>query len=180
VGKPIDGDDLIELMARLMNEYRQNMHLFYIVGLPFENDTDWQEFRDFYYSLTRRVDAMMCRIKFTAFEVAPPSPLARFTAASGYYGRFMNTYDWICRNAANRHFTHIKSYKYKSLAKELAATLGINNELASDLVTRGNFDLAPSVEDAERLSWEIIKWPVSVERRWKMAELYRKRLGVGD
>jgi radical SAM superfamily enzyme YgiQ (UPF0313 family) len=176
VGKAIDGDGLIDLMDYLMNDCRQGTHLFYIVGLPFETKEDWEEFRDFYYRLVRRVDAMLCRIKFTAFEVAPPSPLARFVISPCYYERFAETYDWICRNAARRHFTHIKPYKTKSLSRELAATLGIERGLALRLIEQGNFDLAPTIEEAERMPWEIIEWPIATARRWKMAERYRKRL----
>jgi hypothetical protein len=37
-------------------------------------------------------------------------------------------------------------------------------------------DLLPTDADAQRAIWEIVDWPISAKKRWRMADIYQRRM----
>jgi hypothetical protein len=65
----------------------------------------------------------------------------------------------------------------KSIAIDVAEFLAAPLDLVKSWVGgAGTVDLAPKIEDAERLPWEIVKWPWPPAARWRAAEHYRLSL----
>jgi len=44
----------------------------------------------------------------------------------------------------------------------------------------GTYDLAPTLDDARRLPWELVSWPISTELRYKQADVYARRMTVAQ
>lgn len=181
-GKAITDDQILEILADLHGAGR-NTHMFFIPGAPYEQERDWVEFRVFYERLTRTIRNGICRVKFTKFLPTPPAPLARFVADLSYELRLADTSAWISGNAASRHILYVAPRLAKTHALNVAEQLSVSLPVAQSLLTggrQGAVDLAPTVEDAARLPWEVVRWPIAPHLRWKVGEVYRDRMLSGS
>jgi len=173
--KPISNELLLDILAKA-SRLRLGTGLFYISGLPYEDDRDWEEMRDIYWEIANTVTFGLCRIKLTAYTPSPPSPLGRFIGeienSDRRVGEFLS---WVAENKASRHLLLMQGTRGEGHRRNIAEGLGIPDE---DVVLDydGVFDLIPRREDAGRAIWEIIQWKIPPERRWDYAENYKKRL----
>jgi radical SAM superfamily enzyme YgiQ (UPF0313 family) len=178
-GKPIANDALLALLADV-HGHKLDSHLFFIVCGPYETEADWQEYAEFYYRLSRAIVRGVCRVKYTTFTPAPPAPLARFVPGGELRRRPAQFKDWVARHSAGRHMFSIWPRGPKTVAEHTSDLLSAPPEFVRAWVNGpGCMDLAPSVEDACRLPWEVIKWPWSPESRWKAAGVYARAMESG-
>lgn len=179
-GKPISDDLLIERAGEL-TDAGKNLHLFFIVGAPYESEEDWAAFREMYRRLTLRLRRGYCRLKFTAFTPNAPTPLMRFTPTLAYAQRWQAFEHWALRNWKSRHVMFIAPRRVTlvqnvldghALDKRLAPLLPLGDE---------TYDLLPTLEDAKRAHWEVVQWPRTVAQRYRLSDVYRRWMGVvGD
>lgn len=178
--KPIDNDALLGVLTEL-HANKINTHMFFIVGAPGEDAQDWQDFRMFYDRLARSIKNNICRVKFTTFVNTPPAPLARFVPNLTYEREMADLRKWIAGNAASRHVMYVRGRGGKSHIANVAEQLAISTSAATQLTSsRTAFDLTPTESDAQRAIWEVVDWPISTLKRWKMADLYGRRMGMLD
>lgn len=177
-GKPIRNDELLDILLEI-HEHNQRTHLFFIVGAPYETDEDWAEFRDFHVRLTHAIKRQICKIKFTAFNPQAPAPLSYFIPDSRYLARFKAYNDFESRNYASRHLFLIKPRHPASQLQDLADGFDVPKAWLRQIYGERTVDLAPELEYAQRMTWEVVGWPLSVEKRWGLSRLYMKRLGIG-
>lgn len=175
--KPISNTHLLEVLEDLHSN-RINTHLFLIVGAPGETAEDWAAWRDFHETLARRIRFGVCRLKFTTFNPSPPAPLARFVPGDAYHARQKGWIQQVVRNWASSHVLIIKGRGPASRIADVADLLSVPEEVALRLGAGEGTDLAPTVEDAARLPWEIIEWPISTAKRWGIAGTYARRMAV--
>lgn len=167
---------LIELLKDVHDNHVHS-HLFFIPCAPYETDADWAEFRELYYAFSRAITWGICRVKMTTFDPAPPAPLARFVPGGDMRGNVALFQDWMARQSASRHVFVIWPQGEKSIGRDTAEFLAAPPELVRSWVGgAGTVDLAPKIEDAARLPWEIVKWPWPADARWRAAERYRLSL----
>lgn len=177
-GKPMSRDELLAMLVRL-HDNRQMTHLFYIVGAPYEQIDDWDEYRRFYAELALQIRWGICRIKYTSFVPDPPTPLARFLPATHYVDRMQELKRWVMNNAATRHSMSVWARQLTTRLEDYATAFGVSKDTIYRLLSYDEtIDLAPTLEDAYRLPWEIVRWPLSVEKRWRLGESYKKIMGV--
>jgi hypothetical protein len=176
-GKPISDDEIVELLVDF-HRAKVNTHMFYIVGSPYETAEDWAHFRTLYERLTRVLHTGICRVKFTTFVPTPPAPLARYVPDLTYDREMTALRNWISGNAASRHMVYIRGrggVKHTAnVAEQLAIPLALATELVHD--ARGTVDLAPTFADFQRLTSEVVAWPLAPETRWKIGNVYRGRM----
>lgn len=177
--KPISNERLLRILDEL-HRNKVNTHLFLIGAAPYETEADWEEFRQVYAALTRVVTWGICRIKFTTFLPTPPAPLARFVVGETAVERPRQTQQWITANAASRHMFFVAGRRGEQHIRDVADQLSIPITVARQLCSAGEtVDLAPTLDDARRLPWEVIAWPLSVEQRWQIGAIYARRLRRG-
>ncbi len=86
---------------------------------------------------------------------------------------------WIAGNAASRHIFYVAGRGAASHIPNVAEQLSISTALARKLMAGpGAFDLAPTLDDAARLPWEIIGWPIPLETRYKIGSIYGRRMAL--
>lgn len=175
-GKPIASERLLEVLADL-GAHKMDTHMFFITGAPGETHEDWLEFRAFYEQVTRTVKWGICRVKFTTFIPSPPAPLGRFVPDMAHEQETEDFRNWMFNNSVSRHLVNIFGRKSKTHYADVAEQLGITPELAAGLLqSPGTFDLAPTLEEARRMKHEVIEWPLSLEVRHKIGDVYKKRM----
>lgn len=174
--KPISNDHLLDVIADL-HANRINTHMFFIVGAPGETVEDWIEFKEFYRQLARVVQYGICRIKFTTFVNTPPAPLARFVPDSAWEREMNSLRAWISSNSASRHVVYIAGRRRKTHVLNVAEQLSVNLAIAQKLVdSAGVYDLLPTADDARRAVWEVVGWPIPVDTRYRISEIYARRM----
>jgi hypothetical protein len=174
--KPIANDKLLSILAEL-HANKINTHLFFIVGAPFEDASDWSEFRLFYERLSRTIRSGICRIKFTTFVNTPPAPLARYVPGTQYAEQMDGLRAWIAGNAASRHLIYVRGRGIDSHLVNVAEQLSVSvQDVARFADNSGTVDLLPTDADAQRAIWEIVDWPISAKKRWRMADIYQRRM----
>lgn len=179
VGKPVSNDDLEMILMDVVGRHHVAVTLFYIAGLPFEDEPDAEDFRSFYYRVNRQLDEGIARLKFTAYAATPPAPLARFAPNAGFSARYKALSTWTQRNNAGGHLMQVWPALPKSVTAELASNFDLPLPMAEEIMSQSsNFDFAPTPEDAERQIAECIEWPIGPAKRWKMTEIYRRKMGV--
>lgn len=177
-GKPMTQDELIAMLARL-HDNKQMTHLFYIVGAPYEDRGDWIAYREFYRELALAIRWGVCRIKYTSFTPDPPTPLARFLPATRYVDEMDELKIWVTRNAATRHSMSVWARRLDAKVEDYATSYGVSKDVIRGLLRYDQtVDLAPTLEDAARMPWEVIQWPLTMEKRWRLGESYKKVMGV--
>lgn len=177
-GKPMRREELLTMLTRL-HDNKQMTHLFYIVGAPYEHVSDWDEYRRFYADLALAIRWGVCRIKYTAFTPDPPTPLARFLPATAYVDHMQALKLWITKNAATRHSMSVWARRIAAKEEDYATAYAVPKTLIRTLLRYDTtVDMAPTLDDAHRLTWEVIGWPLSVEKRWRLGESYKKVMGV--
>lgn len=178
--KPIANDKLLDILAEL-HANKINTHMFFIVGVPYEDATDWTEFRTFYERLSRTVRNGICRIKFTTFVNTPPAPLARYVPSTAYAAQMGVLRTWIGGNAASRHIMYVRGRGTDSRLVNMAEQLAMPVQDMVRLIDHEQTtDLLPDESDARRSIWEVIDWPISTDKRWRMGSTYRRRMTGGE
>lgn len=178
--KPITNDHLLDVLREL-HENKINTHMFFIVNVPGESADDWEAYKDFYARLATTIRNGICRIKFTTFVNTPPAPLARFVPTVDNEYQLSVFREWIAKNAASRHLVYVRGRGGKSHVVNIAEQLSITKDQATRLYQAGGVvDLAPSVDYAYRMPWEIVRWPLSTETRYKISSVYYERMGLAD
>jgi hypothetical protein len=176
-GKPVANDDIVSLLTEL-HAAGVTTHLFLIVGAPYETEADWAEWRQFWERLGRALHRGLCRAKMTTYLPTPPAPLARYVPSLAYVDRVASFRRWVSGNAASRHLHYVAPRLGPSHVADVAEQLSVSREVAARLASGETTDLAPTVEDARRLPWEIVRWPARPETRWRIAETYRGRMAA--
>lgn len=178
--KPINNTHLLDILAEL-HGYKINTHMFFIVGAPGESKQDWEEFRLFYDQLAKTIKNGICRIKFTTFVNTPPAPLARFVPSLSYEKAFGDFRVWISGNAASRHLLYVRGRGGKSHIENIAEQLSITTATAKIMTDNSDtFDLCPTIEDARKMLWEVIDWPIPLDVRYRISDIYRRRIITGN
>jgi radical SAM superfamily enzyme YgiQ (UPF0313 family) len=174
-GKPVSNEELFN-MIMLLTKTKHKLVLFFIIGDPYETAEDWQEFSVFLERLDKNIRNCLLRIKFTAFSQCAPAPLSRFlTAKTDYYDNMLAAWQDFLTNYCSRHIMLIKGVKPSSRLEQDEQVLGVNKKHLFDN-HEGLIDLLPTLDHARRAPWEVVQWPLSVEKRWKISESYRKRM----
>jgi hypothetical protein len=63
--------------------------------------------------------------------------------------------------------------------EDYATSYGVDKSVIAGLLSYDQtIDLAPDLEDAYRLPWEIITWPLPIEKRWRLGDSYKRTMGV--
>lgn len=189
-GKPIPTDEMVDIVGRLAAA-RVNWHLFIIAGAPYETDEDWAEFQAAIRRIRKAVNWGLHRIKITAFEPAPPAPLAIFRP-SDYQPRYDAFYDWMCNNCLSRRILYVGPHRTPEYAVACAEAIGVPSliKVAQEAARKCRTTpaavravmpecLAADEATYRRLPWELVKWPLSPAQRLKVAEVYRKRMTDG-
>jgi hypothetical protein len=175
-GKSNTDEQVMEVLGDL-SDHHINTHLFFIPGAPWETQRDWEDHKVFMEKLGRTVQFGVCRLKYTAFCPTPPAPLGRFVPTGEYEARFFDFLHWVQQNNASRHCLILRPRGAKTHARDVAEQLSVELPVAERLVnSTGTFDLAPTLDDARRLLWEVIEWPIKTETRWKIGEVYKRRM----
>lgn len=179
-GKPVPNEEVMDILTRL-HENKIMSHLFLICAAPYESAEDLEEWKEFYMKLATTLKWGMCRIKYTTFQPCPPAPLARFVSGRKQQELIHSLRTWIPKNIASRHMLNIWGKQYKGFCDDLVDATGVPLSVWEDVqMDDETFDMCPTVEEARRMPWEIVKWPLSVEQRWKIGSVYRRRMGGGD
>lgn len=181
-GKPIKNTELLDITAEL-HAAKVNTRWFMIMGAPWEGAEDWADFRELHYRLARLLDWGVCQIKLTAFVPNPPAPLVRFVPSFEYNKLLSAHVAWLSNNAVSRHvmcyYGNKRPSQVKAIAEQLAVPAQIVDYLADVAETqREPYDLLPTLDDAARATWEVIRWPIDTATRWKIAETYRRRMAA--
>lgn len=94
VRKPISWDELISTTITVLALGR-TFRWFMIVGLPGEDDRDYEEFRTAILEVKRHCRKGAVMIHFHAFLPHPAAPLSIFPLADGYWPRFDEFRRWF-------------------------------------------------------------------------------------
>lgn len=177
-GKPISNPELLDMLTQ-MHGANLDTHLFFIVGAPYENEQDWMEYREFHKQLAKRVRTHLCRIKMTAFNAQPPTPLAYFLVGRAYYRHTEDWFNWLLHNWKSRHVVTIRPRKPESRLQDLGDSFGVDPKVFAPMIEDdATIDLAPTVEDAYRMPWEIVAWPLPPAKRWHLSRSYMRYMGA--
>ena len=177
-GKPVSNNELIDMLGQ-MHSANLDSHLFFIVGAPYETAEDWAEYRDFHQKLALKLRSHLCRIKMTAFNAQPPTPLAYFIAGREYHTLADEWLTWLLHNLKSRHVMYVMPRKPESRLQDLGDSFGVSPAIMGALVQdQGTIDLAPTVEDAYYMPWEIIQWPLATAKRWHLSRSYMRYMGA--
>lgn len=174
-GKPVSNDELFHIL-REMWAHKQSVHLFYIVGAPYETVEDWLAFEAQTNAWIRSGETHLTRVKMTAFNPQAPTPLAYFVPSAAYYERSKRFYS---RKPFNQHFKFILPRAPHTRTKDFADTYALTKLQAIEIMRSADnttIDLAPTVDHAKRAPWEMVDWHLSVERRWRLSRSYVKRV----
>jgi hypothetical protein len=178
IGKPISNQELSELLSEL-RQRNQMSHLFFIAGLPYEGGEDWQELHDFMFGengLVETARKAVVRLKFTAYNPQPPTPLMYFVSGDIYHfhwTQFKSKLD----AAYTRYLWDIPPRHPSNRARDLAETHHISYTQAKNIIPSAQtFDLAPSLNEAKHFPCEMIGWPTPLEVRYKMSRIYKRRM----
>jgi hypothetical protein len=175
-GKPVADDELVDLLGEL-HDRKVNTHMFYITSPPFETKEDWSDFRLLWTRLAQRIRWGICRLKFTAFIPAAPAPLARYIPGNLYIKRQRELQDWVVESCASKHLIIVPGRTSDSQWENVAEQFGMPKAWGMQFADRTHTtDMAPDLETARRLPWEIVRWPIPVEKRYKVSDVYRKRM----
>lgn len=177
-GKPVPDQAIIDLLAEL-HANKVKTHMFFIIGAPFETADDWEALRVFWRRVAREATLWgVCRWKFTAFMPAPPAPLSRFVGGGAYVRRQSAFKSWVVTNCAASHHVLIPGRTADSQWENVGEMLGLPMEYARHAWSKKKHtvDLAPTLEEFERMPAEIVTWPLDAARRYKVSEVYRKRM----
>ena len=174
-GKPITDDELLAHLATL-HANRIHTHSFWIVSAPFEAATDWADWWTLWDRLCAAIDWGMHRAKLTVFTPTPPAPLARWLPP--IRGDSPDRADILDQRTASPHLRRIlivTGGRTPAWQRRCGDQFGVRpDELPWH--AEQTVDLAPTVDDYQRLPAEVIAWPIAAARRWKMADLYRTRM----
>jgi hypothetical protein len=183
-GKPVPNSEVLSVLTAMHTAKPcVNGHLFLITGAPYETVEDLNEWKEFYLDLSSEIQAGLCRVKYTSFKPDAPAPLGRFVTGPGWHDEVYSLRKWVVQNAAGKHMLSLWGQKSKSIIKDLVEVTRVPKEVWADVFADDDmktFDMAQDLNDARRLPWEVIDWPLSVESRWKIGSVYRKRMGGGD
>lgn len=183
-GKPIRDDELVEIVARLTRA-GINWHWFMVVGAPYETGDDWEAFR----GLVRRVRAVglrgLNRIKMTAFTPAPPAPLS-ICRPSDFLPHLEAFRDWLHRDCVSANIVYVWPRRTGAFVVDCVESLGLPHLLpVAREASKSPFGQALAAvlperltdgSDADRLPWQLVQWPLPLDRRLKVAEVYRRRM----
>ena len=175
-GKPVPSEKVLAVLQELHGA-KINTHLFFIAGAPYETDRDWEEFQEFYNRAARIVQAGICRIKMTTFVPTPPAPLARFVPARDYDQHVTAFRGWMVANCASRHMLFVSPRGTEARSRNVAEQLSLSKRDAAALCAGSNTtDLAPTLDAARRMPYELVRWPMAVEVRHKIGEVYKRKM----
>jgi hypothetical protein len=175
-GKTISNDELVDLLGEL-HRRKVNTHMFYIINAPYEQAVDWMAFRELWERLSKVMTWGICRVKFTTFIPAAPAPLARFIPGSLHSRRMEQLQDWVVQSCASKNMLVIPGRVSDSHWENVSEQFGMPKQWGLRFFGRQETtDLAPDLDMARRLPWEIIEWPIPVEKRYKASEVYRRRM----
>lgn len=174
-GKPVSDNEVLEVVADL-HAHKVNTHLFFISGAPWETETDWQAFRAFYERLGRTISNGICRVKLTTYLPTPPAPLARFVTGAKSEKPMADMMAWIPKNAASRHVVSIMGRRGRQHVADVAEQLSVSADVAEQLMRRLQADIAPTLDHWMRLPHNLIQWPIRPDLRYKVSEVYQRRM----
>lgn len=173
--KPVKNEELLAMLADF-NDHKTKSHMFFIVGLPFETEDDWEEYRQFHARLVGVLDYGICRIKYTAYNPSPPAPLGRFATGGTYARREAETKLWVQRNASTKNVLAIRPRMPETHGREVSELLSVDKSVGEWIMEQEVVDLAPTLGDMRRMTCEIVDWPVDIETRYATSERYRERV----
>lgn len=175
--KPIPNPTLLDVIGDLQNN-QINSHMFLIVGAPFEQERDWDEWREFHLALCRSMHWGLLRLKFTTFVPAAPAPLMRFAPGRGWEARWQRFADWFPANVASNHIVIVGGRRASSAAVDVADQVQVPLNVAEWLAAQDETTvLAETVEEFERMpTLALIQWPLSTKARFRIGEKYRDRM----
>lgn len=178
-GKAIPDDEIVELLERL-HQNKINTHLFFIIGSPFEREGDWAGVQTLWRRIADVARWGWCRWKFTTFVTSPPAPLSRFVTGASCHPRQDAFRNWILNNAASRHMFLIRGRTTDLRWENLGEVLGLPKAWCKTHFSerQDTFDLAPTFDDWSRLPWELIEWPISTKSRYKVSEVFRRKMSA--
>ena len=88
---------------------------------------------------------------------------------------------WRFANANDRHILWVRPTGSDAQTRRESDTLDVPLTVLRDWkASEGPFDLAPSLEDFQRMKSEIIAWPFTAEQRFRASERYRKMMAQDD
>lgn len=188
-GKAISNAELLNLLRDLRQIYdadkqrqrSQRVRLFFIVAAPYEADVDWDNFHQFVRGkngLVDQADQGVVELKFTAFNPQPPTPLMYFVPTREYWHRWHYLEaKRLERGNFSDHIWTMRPRNPHNHARDFADSHNLTPKLADDLfktfITR---DLAPTLDHARRFGCEVIRWPLSLDIRYRASRVYQKRM----
>jgi radical SAM superfamily enzyme YgiQ (UPF0313 family) len=196
-GKSISNAELLDLLHDLRHIYNaeqdktraQMVRLFFIVGAPYEDESDWDNLREFILGkngLAKQVEQGVVQLKFTAFNPQPPTPLMYFVPSRAYWLRYQQLENSMVISRAEReqhtgrfsnHVWVMSPRSPKNHARDFADNHQLTPSQANALFnTYKTRDLAPTVDHARRFGCEVIRWPIPLEIRYRASRVYQKRM----
>ena len=176
VGKPIANDKLLAALVKL-HRHGVKTHLFFVSGLPFETEDDYEDHRQLLRLLAINIDRCIMRIKYTTFNPTPPAPLVRFIQGVADNERASMIRNWFMNNAASRHIMIVKGKQNKSWRKDVSELLDVNIAVVDTLQPEsGVIDLTPKEADFIRLKQNIINWPIPARTCWILGNKYKQMM----
>ena len=176
-GKPVSDDELLEILSEFRAN-KQQVKLFYIVGVPYEQDLDYDYMRAFLHRLQEQASSHTVTLKFTAFNPQFPTPLAYFIPPEHYTARFYAMRDAVLSRYHNRHIRFIPPRSPYRRLEALAETYAVSKGVMRTFVQDTTVDLAPTVDEARRMTCELVGWHLSPERRWRLSRSYQKQMAA--
>ena len=176
-GKPITSKNFVDRLS-ILHKAKVNTHSFWITHAPYEQEDDWGEWVDVWQDFSERVDWGLHRAKMTCFIPAPPAPLSRYLPAT--MGDKTPTVDeiknWRTRRTDLRRVLIVAGGQSDGWLGWVAEQFGIEKkQLPREDHT---VKLADTFEDWTRMPAEIVRWPLKRESRYKVGEVYRRKMGI--
>jgi len=176
VGKPILTDRLLFIL-KMFQKARINTHLFFIHGMPYTNDSDWEEFKDLYLQLVSQCKWGITRLKFTTFNPQPPTPMTRFIQPANQDTKMQKFLEWAKFNCATKHIMRIQGRRNKKWQLDYGDTFDVSKSYIEFMQSsRDTTDIAPSLGEFGRLGSELVRWPSSAKTRWLLGNKYKQMM----
>jgi len=174
-GKRVSNNELLDMLAK-MRAARQHVRVFFIAGAPYETAADWASFAYLMHQLHNQADWGTAWMKLTAFNPQPPTPLVYFVPGESYYQHWQKFHERISNRQALYHLKFIPPRHPRTRLKDLSDTFGVDGRKLLPAPGELVRDLAPDLQTAQRFTWEIIRWHLPVEKRWRLSRSYQKQM----
>ena len=130
VGKKVDNVELVDVSAELLAN-GIGVRWFFIPGLPYETDEDWDNMRELVLLLKRKIKKGVVMMNFHSFIPMPATPLSIFPLVDEYWERYDEFRRWFFDGVGfTRRVQLVNPNQYKSrLRRAMESMAATEDEL---------------------------------------------------